>query len=101
MIKIEKKIEKKVFIYEKEQNFRTIYNLINNSHLVIGVRLHSQIFSLINGVPFLAFSYNEKVINYFEDKKNVKFYLLEKNTNFNRDKIYKFLNNNLFLKKKN
>lgn len=94
------KFEKKIIIYDKEQNFQTIYNLINNSHLVIGVRLHSQIFSLINDVPFLAFSYNEKIINYFVDKKKAKYYLLEQNTNFNRDAIYKFLDKNLFLKKK-
>lgn len=99
LIKIEKKIEKKIFIYDEEQNFRSIYNLINNSHLVIGVRLHSQIFSLINDVPFLAFSYNEKIINYLEDKKN-KFYLLEPNTKFSRKAIYKFLDQNLFLKRK-
>ena len=100
LIKIEKKIKKKIFIYDKQQNFKKIYNLISNSHLVIGVRLHSQIFSLINDVPFLAFSYNEKVINYFEDKKNAKYYLLEQSTNFNRNAIYKFLDKNLFLKKK-
>ena len=95
------KIKKKITIYDKEQNFQTIYNLINNSHLVIGVRLHSQIFSLINDVPFLAFSYNEKIINYFEDKKINKFYLLETDTKFNRNAIYRFLDKNLFLKRKN
>jgi len=99
LIGIEKKIRKKIFIYDKVQSFRKIYNLINNSDLVVGVRLHSQIFSLINDVPFLAFSYNEKIINYFEDKKDAKYYLLEQNTNFNRVKIYNFLNKNLFLKK--
>ena len=99
LIGIEKKIGKKIFIYDKVQSFRKIYNLISNSDLVVGVRLHSQIFSLINDVPFLAFSYNEKIINYFEDKKDAKYYLLEQNTNFNRVKIYNFLNKNLFLKK--
>ena len=94
-------MKKKITIYDKEQNFQTIYNLINNSHLVIGVRLHSQIFSLINDVPFLAFSYNEKIVNYFEDKKINKFYLLETDTKFNKNAIYRFLDKNLFLKRKN
>tara|TARA_B100000989_G_scaffold33337_1_gene21306 strand:+ start:102 stop:1208 length:1107 start_codon:yes stop_codon:yes gene_type:complete len=100
LIKFEKKFEKKIFIYDKVQNFKTIYSLINNSDLVIGLRLHSQIFSLINDIPFLAFSYNEKVINYLEDKKKNKFYLLEADTKFNRKAIYRFLNKNLFLKRK-
>lgn len=100
LIRFEKKFEKKIFIYDKVQNFKKVYNLINNSDLVVGVRLHSQIFSLINDVPFLAFSYNEKIINYLEDKKKNKFYLLEADTKFNRKAIYRFLNKNLYLKRK-
>ena len=100
LIKIEKQIEKKIFFYDKEQNFKKIYNLISESDLVIGVRLHSQIFSLINGVPLLAFPYCEKIVNYLQDKKNEKYYLLEQSANFNRKAIYKFLDKNLFLRKK-
>ena len=62
--------------------------------------MHSQIFSLINGVPLLAFPYCEKIVNYLQDKKNEKYYLLEQSANFNRKAIYKFLDKNLFLRKK-
>jgi polysaccharide pyruvyl transferase WcaK-like protein len=87
-------------IYEKKLNYIRFFNLIQNSDLVIGMRLHSQIFSLINDVPLIFFSYSEKVCNYFNLVYSKKVYSLNNNLNFNLNKINFFLNKNLFKEKK-
>jgi len=93
-------LRNKIKIYNTGINYFKIFNLIKDSDLVIGMRLHSQIFSSICDVPLLAFSYSEKVDNYFKFNNSSKIYLLERNLKFNLEKIFIFLNKNLFKKKK-
>jgi len=48
-------------------NFNRIQNLYKQVDLVIGMRLHSCIFSVIFSKPFIALSYNQKVVSFCND----------------------------------
>jgi polysaccharide pyruvyl transferase CsaB len=48
-------------IWDDYQDEATIINAISQSHLVVGMRLHSLIFSHITNTPFIGISYMEKV----------------------------------------
>lgn len=58
------------FLIKKfDQNIFNIIQLIKQSKFVIGMRLHSIIFSIIAMTPFVAISYSSKVKNLLKDLK--------------------------------
>ena len=54
-------------VYEFNDNLNETLTLINNSKAVVGMRLHSLIFSTILAKPFIALSYSDKVTNFLSD----------------------------------
>jgi len=74
-------------LYEGEHSVQGILKVTAGSQAVVGMRLHSVIFSSITQTPFLALSYSEKVRNFvksldceqFLEYENLDFDTLKKN----------------------
>lgn len=58
------KIPESAQIFEFTEELGKFLNLINNSRAVVGMRLHSLIFSTVLSKPFMALSYSNKVTNF-------------------------------------
>lgn len=54
----------KVYLWDRESDFREIIDIMSVLDFMIGMRLHSLIFSAINEVPFLGIAYHLKVVNF-------------------------------------
>ncbi len=52
-----------VHIMKNIHNYHQAYQLIKNAEITIGTRLHSIIFSIVAGTPFISLGYDDKVIN--------------------------------------
>lgn len=61
---IEDKLDKEVILIKDSYGMDEILSVIGNLDLLVGVRLHSLIFSAVNHIPMIAISYDPK-INYF------------------------------------
>lgn len=54
-------------IFEYTSDYKKAIELISKSKAVIGMRLHSMIFSVLTETPFLALSYSNKTTAFMED----------------------------------
>jgi len=54
------------YLWDKESNFQEIKDIMSVLDFLIGMRLHSTIFSCLNKVPFFAISYRPKVKSFCE-----------------------------------
>jgi polysaccharide pyruvyl transferase CsaB len=71
---------------------KELYKLYSSSYLVIGMRLHSIIFSIITNTPFIALSYNIKVISLLYDNNLAKYCVnLNKPGDFSERKLHYLL----------
>ncbi|WP_129598403.1 polysaccharide pyruvyl transferase CsaB [Anaerophilus nitritogenes] len=66
MDKIENKMEQKAFFIQNRYNIDEMLGIVGNLSLLIGVRLHSLIFSAIMNVPLVAISYDPKIDSFME-----------------------------------
>jgi polysaccharide pyruvyl transferase WcaK-like protein len=59
------------------ENIFEVISLISGAKFTLGVRLHSLLFSIISGTPFIGLSYSPKVKNFMEnDSINLSEYIL-------------------------
>jgi polysaccharide pyruvyl transferase CsaB len=68
-------IKNKSHVMNYKNDFNYIFSLFSTSDMLVGMRLHSLIFSTISGVPFVPISYCGKVKSYLELVGMDKFYL--------------------------
>jgi polysaccharide pyruvyl transferase CsaB len=69
-------------IFEFTEDLNKVLNLINNSRAVVGMRLHSLIFSTLLSKPFIALSYSKKVTNFMSESGMLEFCLEWENLKF-------------------
>jgi polysaccharide pyruvyl transferase WcaK-like protein len=58
--------KKQLHIIEKIHDYRVIVSTLKKMDLVIGMKLHSTIFSFLAGVPVVSISYREKCLAFME-----------------------------------
>lgn len=68
-------IRDKSHVMNYKNDFNYIFSLFSASDILVGMRLHSLIFSTISGVPFVPISYCSKVKSYLELVGMDEFYL--------------------------
>lgn len=56
-----------VFVHDFNENIDDLINVFANAELVIGMRLHAGILSLIAGTPFIPLSYMQKVNDFWRE----------------------------------
>gem|GEM_PF-4556365 len=61
------KEKNKVFVHEFSSNIPDVLKILSGAEMVIGMRLHSGILSVILGVPFIPLSYMSKVTNFWSE----------------------------------
>ncbi len=84
--KIEQKgVLEKIVIQRYQDNVFEILEQIRGAKFVLGVRLHSLIFSSIVGTPFFGISYSKKVENFMKEIGLEKYCL--KNDRFDEDSL--------------
>jgi len=101
------------YLWDKESSFQEIKDIMSVLDFLIGMRLHSLIFSCLNKVPFFAISYHPKVKSFcemftevlpyveFDDIKECKdFYNPLITTYQSRKKYRKIISSNLDIMKR-
>jgi polysaccharide pyruvyl transferase WcaK-like protein len=89
----------KIALINKDINFSNTYKKISICDAFIGMRLHSQIFSIINNIPLIAIDYEEKVRNFYHSNKYKKVFIFNPDLDINYNKVFNFLDANLYKKK--
>lgn len=59
-------MESDATVCESTPNFRTLYEIINNSEGIVGMRLHSMIFAARSRTPFVGIAYRPKCATFLE-----------------------------------
>lgn len=93
---LEEKINKPWFLcMSDEYNCREMFEIIANSYLLFGMRMHSIIFAIRSGVPFVASIYDEKVRHLLSRIKmdNYAIELDEINSKIFTEKVIQLINN--------
>lgn len=57
----------KIIIHEFNENFNELLKIFTNAQLVIGMRLHSSILSILTESPFIPLSYMSKINNFWSE----------------------------------
>ncbi len=63
-------------------DYKKVMDIIGNAYAVVGMRLHSLIFSVLSEKPFLALSYSNKVEQFIQDIEMEEFLLPVENVTF-------------------
>ncbi|WP_053955326.1 polysaccharide pyruvyl transferase CsaB [Inediibacterium massiliense] len=66
MDKIQNKMKQKAFFIQNRYNIDEMLGIVGNLNLLIGVRLHSLIFSAVMNTPLIAISYDPKIDSFME-----------------------------------
>ncbi len=63
------KNRKRIIVHDFQPDFIKTLDLVRNTDILIGMRFHSIVFSIISEVPFLAPNYSEKIKSLANDSK--------------------------------